>query len=102
MNLFTSDWGSCVVNGVATLGCVWIVLQNLINALIALSGVVALFFIIWSGISMITSQGDQEKLASAKKTLTFAIIGLVFILLSFVLFNFILSTLGLSASSVGM
>ncbi|MBP6913118.1 MAG: hypothetical protein KBC00_00720 [Candidatus Levybacteria bacterium] len=95
MDLFTKDWGSCVKKiegdpngtGVATLSCVWVVLQNVINAALILSGVVAVFLIIYSGYQYVTSSGDKEKVDNARKRLTYAIIGLVIIMLSFVMIN---------------
>ncbi len=97
MNLLTQDWGSCLVKsasdpdgaGVATLSCVWIVLQNIINSALILSGVVAVVLIIWSGFQYVTSNGDKEKVDSARKRLTYAIIGLVFIFSSFMILKFI-------------
>jgi hypothetical protein len=77
------EWGNCVVNGVATLSCIPIIFSNVIRAALMFAGVIALFFIILSGIKMITSGGDPKAVESAKKTLTFAIIGLVIVLLSF-------------------
>lgn len=105
MDLFTKPWdeSGCLVGGeaqVATLACIWPLLNNIINAAIALSGIVALVFIIWSGIQLITASGDAEKISGAKKTLTFAIIGLVFILLSFALFNGFLDILGVDQDVV--
>jgi thiosulfate reductase cytochrome b subunit len=84
------DWGSCVVNDVPTLNCLPVVFENVIRAALLFSGVVALFFIILSGIKMITSGGDPKQLEGARQTLTYAIIGLVIVLLSF----FIISTIG--------
>jgi len=97
MDLFTKPWEGCLVGGdaqVATLACIWPLLSNLINAAIALSAAVALIFIIWSGIQLITANGDAEKISGAKKTLTFAIMGFVFIALSFVIFNFVFAITG--------
>ncbi len=85
----TSDWGTCVQNDIPTLACLWVVIQNVINAFTALAGVVALFLIVYSGIKFVTSGGDKEKLESAKKTLTFAIIGLIFIITSFLILKVI-------------
>lgn len=83
------DWGSCVQDGVATLNCIPIVFRNVVNWALILSGTTALFLIIWSGIRYIRSGGDQEKLKGARETLTYAIIGLVIILLSFGIINLI-------------
>ena len=80
------DWNSvegCLVNDVPTLKCIPVVFNNIIAAALTFAGVVALFFIILSGIKMITSGGDPKAVDGAKKTLTFAIIGLVLVLLSF-------------------
>ncbi len=98
---FTSlSWDSCTIEGVPTLSCIWVVLSNVINFALGASAVVALFFIIFSGIKYITSRGDEEQIANAKKTLTYAIIGLVFILLSFTIFNFITVLTGVSPENI--
>jgi hypothetical protein len=78
-------WDSCIDPGtdVATLACVPIVIQNVINAALVFSGLIALVLIIYSGVRYITSRGDEQKLADAKRTLTWALIGLVIIFLSF-------------------
>lgn len=77
-------WDSCVENGdVATLGCIPVLIQNVVNAALAFSGLVALVIIIYSGITYITSHGDPQKVESAKKTMTWAIVGLVIVFLSF-------------------
>lgn len=83
------DWSSCIVNDVATLNCVPIVFMNVVNALLGLSGITAVIFIIVSGLILMNSGGDQKKIASSKSTLTYAIIGLILILLAFGIVNFI-------------
>ena len=83
-----SDLGNCVSpEGVATLACIPIVLQNIINVLVVVAGIVAVFLVIFSGYRFVMSEGDPEKISVARKTLTYAIFGLVFILLSFVILN---------------
>lgn len=79
-----SDWGNCVSpEGVATLDCIPVVVQNVINALIVIAGIVAVFMIVWAGYKFVMSEGDSEKISSARKTLIYAIVGLIFIFLSF-------------------
>ena len=97
MNIPTSDWGACVQSGVATLKCIPVVLQNVVNFLVMFSAVVAVFFIVWSGIKFVTSQGDQQKIESARKTMTWAIAGLVFILAAFFILNFIAQFTGVTS-----
>lgn len=85
------DWGTCIKGGVATLECIPKVFQNVINGALLFSGVVALFFIIFSGIKLMLSQGDPKQVEGARHTLTYAIAGLLLILLSFLIINLISS-----------
>ncbi len=75
-------WGDCVQNGVATLNCIPVVFNNLVFWLIGLAGVTAVFFIIFAGIKFLTSGGDPKQVEGARKTLTYAILGLILILLA--------------------
>ncbi|HLD02044.1 MAG TPA: hypothetical protein VJC10_04165 [Patescibacteria group bacterium] len=87
MDAFATAWDACLVTHegqqIATLKCVPILFQNLVNAGLTLAGVIAVIFIIWSGIKFVTSGGDPKQVEGARKTLTFAIIGLLIVLLSF-------------------
>ncbi len=79
---------------VATLKCIPPIFANVIFWLLVFAGVVALVLIIFSGIKFITSSGDQKQAEGARKTLTYAIGGLVLILLSFAILRFIAETTG--------
>jgi heme O synthase-like polyprenyltransferase len=99
MGFPVKDWGSCLVggsDGVATLACVPILLINLINALIAFAGIVAMFIIAWSGFKYITSRGDQARLDSARKTFLWAVVGLIFIFFSYFLVSLIGNVTGVN------
>lgn len=88
--MFGQNWGDCVSDtGVATLQCIPVVFSNIITFALIASGIVALIFIIYSGFKLVTSGGDQKKVEGARKTLTWAIIGLVLILLSFFIVNIV-------------
>lgn len=95
MNLFTTDWSKCFQDGIVAtdappkLSCIWIVLQNVINASLAIAGIAAVFLIVFSGIQYIMSRGDKERIEEARKRLTWAIIGLIFIVSSFLIITFI-------------
>jgi hypothetical protein len=83
-------WDNCVNEaGIATLRCVPIVFQNIVTAALMFAGVVALFFIITSGYKFMTSGGDPKAVDSARKTMIYAILGLVLILCSFAIVQFI-------------
>jgi Type IV secretion system pilin len=49
--------------------------------------IAALIAVIWSGIQWTTSEGDKQKVAQAKARLTWGIIGLIIIMLSFFIIN---------------
>ncbi len=83
------DWNNCLDNNVATLRCMPVVFNNVIRGALVFVGVVALLFIIYAGFSFVTSGGDPKKVQGARQIMTFAIIGLVIVLLSFAILFFI-------------
>ncbi len=92
------NWGDCVDpdTGIATLRCIPIIINNVVYAALALAGVAAVFLITISGIKFMLSGGDQLKIEQARKTLTYAIIGLVLVLGSFFIINVIATVTGAS------
>ena len=84
----------CQTQVIGSIGCVPYFLKNIINAAFVLSGLIAVVLIIISGIRLVLSGGDPERVAQAKRSLTFAIIGFVVILLSFVIINLIARVTG--------
>jgi len=85
----TGPWDPCSVNGVATLNCIPLAYSFLIKAALVFAGTVALFLIIWAGINMINSGGDAKKVEGAKRIMTYTLIGLTIVLLSFAILYFI-------------
>lgn len=69
-------------------------IARFINTLIALSWLVAVFFVFWSGYGMATSWGNSEKLTQAKASFRDAIIGFFLILIAFILVQFVAVALG--------
>ena len=69
------------------------VLVNIIRWLLGITGALALLAIIWSGIQFIISIGNEQQLQRAKKSLMWAIIGLVVIFLAFVIVELIFTSL---------
>jgi hypothetical protein len=85
-----TNWRSCLQNGdVATLACIPIVFQNIINALITVAGIVCVFIIIFAGFKFVTSEGDPEKITTARKTALYGVGGFLLVLASFLLMNLI-------------
>lgn len=89
MDIFV-PWDNCVNEaGIATLRCVPIVFQNIVTAALLFAGVAAVFFIIMGGYKFMTSGGDPKGVEGARKTIIYAILGLVLILISFAIVMFI-------------
>jgi len=59
------------------------IVQNGINIFIVVAVIFALVFIVLAGFDWVKSGGDKTKLASARAKLTYAIVGLIVVLLSF-------------------
>lgn len=86
-----SIWDSCQDNAIVdgktypylTIDCVPVLIGRLIEIGWIASGTVALIFIIRAGYQYIMSNGDPKQAATAKQTMTYAIIGLIVILLSY-------------------
>lgn len=68
-------------------------IRDIINILIGLGSVVAVAMIIVSGITLITSTGDPEKVEQGQRTLTGAIIGLVIVWVAGLIIKTILTAL---------
>lgn len=97
-------WGECFSPehpGVATLDCITVVFQNVVMAALLFAGIVALFMIILGGIKFLTSGGDPKQVEGARNTLTWAIVGLILILLSFFILNLIGFITGVDLSKFG-
>lgn len=71
-------------------------LTNVTGIALSIAGTVAAIFIIIGGFSYLTAYGDETKAETGKKTLTWAIIGLVVIMLAKVftatIWNFLTNT----------
>jgi hypothetical protein len=63
----------------------------IINIALYLAGILAVIFIIYGGFLYITSGGNEAQAKKGRATLTYAIIGLVLVILSFVIIRVITS-----------
>jgi cytochrome bd-type quinol oxidase subunit 2 len=70
------------------------IIQVGINVLFLAAIVLSVIFFILGGIDWIRSEGEKQKIESARKKLTYAIIGLVVVFLSFLITRFVGSMLG--------
>lgn len=71
-----------------------LILLAVVDDLLRVAGIVAVVFVIIGGFKFITSNGEPEQAASARQSITYALIGLVVALIAVVIVSFIGSTLG--------
>jgi hypothetical protein len=70
------------------------VLTNLINWVLGFTAAVAVLFLIIGGLQYITSSGNKDRAEGAKKTILYAVIGLIVVALSFVIVAFVSRNVG--------
>ncbi len=91
----TTNLNGCLYGkDVATLNCVPAIFQLVLNFIFGFSAIVALFFVFFAGFKFLTSGGDAKQVEGARKTLTYAIIGFIVVLLSFAILKFISAVTG--------
>lgn len=71
------------------------VATNLIDFALIVGGSLAVVYIIYGGIAYMTAGGDKAKADQARNTITYAIIGVIIIALSYVILNWVTKGLNL-------
>lgn len=88
-------WGNCLQDGdVATIQCLVPLFRNIVVAVMQLVGVGLFIMIIIGGFTMIMSGGNPKQLEQAKGTLTYAILGVVLIVLAYLIIQLISTITG--------
>lgn len=77
----------------ARIGEMALILDRVMNIIFPAAGLICVIFIIIGGYMWIASAGDPAKIKQAQGTLTWAIIGLVFILISVLIVRTIVNAL---------
>jgi hypothetical protein len=85
-----------------SLQCIPVFLGNIADKAVILASFAAVIFITYAGIKFITSSGDPIRLASAKKTLIFAILGLLIILFAYFMIKLVAFTTGVECGILGI
>lgn len=70
------------------------IIDNAFNWAFAMGGIVAVAFIVKGAIEYVVSQGDPGKVSKATRSIIYAVIGLVVVLLAFAITTFIFNTIG--------
>lgn len=68
-------------------------ISNIILLLTELIGMLAVVFVMYGGLQYVMSQGDAKKIASAKSTLLYAIIGLVLSIAGYAIVRFVTTSI---------
>ena len=76
-------------SGVATIQSLETLFTNVVNVVIALSGVALLLMFIVGGFSFMFAAGDAKKMEQARATITNAIIGLIIIVAAYLILKII-------------
>lgn len=80
-------------------GQVETVIVNVISLFFAVGGIGVVIYFVWGAVDWILSGGDKEKVSSARKKMTHAIIGLFLLSLSYVIINLVGSIVGFNPLS---
>jgi len=70
------------------------VVSKIVNILTIVAGIIIVFLLIFSGFRFIVSGGDSNRIATARKTLIGAIVGLIIITLAQLIVHFVINTAG--------
>lgn len=75
-------------------------IRTIVNYFLFFLGLIATIMVIGGGVMLVTGAGEQEKVDKGKKMITFALVGIIVILLSFVLVKTVIdSGLGSEATT---
>ncbi len=88
----------CLSNGVPTIACLGDVFSNVVRALLGFAGIALFVMLLVGGLKYITSGGDPKATESAQKTITYAIGGLIVIILSYLILVFIKQITGVDVT----
>jgi len=74
-------------------GDIYTLVQTVINAFLALVGVILLAYLLYAGYKWMTAHGEEEKVTQAKDTIQRAIIGIIIIVAAYAISIFVMSRL---------
>jgi len=72
------------------------VLGNIVNVVLIVIGILAVFYLVYGGVMYVTSGGDSEKASKGRTAITNAIIGIVIIMVSLLLYNYVIKDSGIA------
>lgn len=70
------------------------IIKTIVQVMLVVGGIVAVIMIIMGGIKFIISNGNQEKIKSARDTILYSVVGLVVTIVAFAVVSFVTTELG--------
>ncbi len=92
-NRVTGEITPCGSDGTGTTSDLAKIISNITTWILGFAGTIAVLFIIWGGIQYITAAGNEKQAESAKQTLTYAVLGLIVILLAYVIVQLVVQAM---------
>lgn len=78
-----------------------VIIARIINVVLSLFAIILVGLIIYAGFLWMTSAGNEEKIAQAKRIITNAVIGLVIVMSSLAITRFLLNRIGAATGIFG-
>ena len=72
---------------------------DLYNIAVFFAFIIAFFLVVWGGIKLITSHGDPKAVEGGRKTITYAIVGLVLVIVAYFIVFIVQGLTGLAVLS---
>jgi hypothetical protein len=72
-----------------SLSDIWLIVAAVIEILLRVAGIVAVIFVIYGAVSLITSQGEADKTTRARDTIVNSVVGLAIAIMSAAIVAFI-------------
>jgi len=88
----TDPSGGDCSTGLPKVAATGVTLQHVVQAVIGIFAVVAVLMIVIAALNMMTAQGEPQKIAKARETILYALIGLVVAVSAEVIVTFVLSS----------
>lgn len=73
---------------------VWRIVLNIVDDIFQVVGYISAGYIIYGGFLMMSADASPDKVAHARKTITYAVVGLVIALSAVAIVNFVISRMG--------
>lgn len=67
--------------------------NRVINGILGVVGALALLYIVWGGVTWMTSRGNAESIKKGKDTIVWGILGLAMIFSSYVILTFVIEVM---------